>query len=448
MKEQYARFLVCALGFLVGGASSIGTALCQSPVERIPLAWPTAYVDCPTDAPAGEIAYLLRVMPLSAKMKVFPLDLVIHTTGKSAGTHKQTTRRITSTQAYPYATEFSPSGKWILVKTTFPSSPEDAYQLQFWDEAAARMQVGPTLVGYPETRWSPDSRFMAYFQGGDVFGGESRGDTALQLHVYSLGTGKSRMIVENPEAKSFCWTNQHTLLYTFKSDIPQETAFDYFYKKPNIYEASLTGKSAHLLIPDGFDPAASPDGRWVAFKGWSTPAAKPATKSGASAGAGQEQFGLYLYDRRTRKRTLLHALPQRRPAEDLLWSSDSAYLFSIRNDYTDTHPAMLDTTDKTLYPGSGKGYVSDISVPALTRRDITLITTSDSIGRSDPQNQILFHGISQDGKSLYITVEERQQQSEHSSLRSINIENGDSQTILDGQGVLGVGWREVSPLRK
>ena len=111
MKEQYARFLVCALGFLVGGASSIGTALCQSPVERIPLAWPTAYVDCPTDAPAGEIAYLLRVMPLSAKMKVFPLDLVIHTTGKSAGTHKQTTRRITSTQAYPYATEFSPSGK-------------------------------------------------------------------------------------------------------------------------------------------------------------------------------------------------------------------------------------------------------------------------------------------------------------------------------------------------
>ena len=144
---------------------------------------------------------------------------------------------------------------------------------------------------------------MAYFQEGDVFGGESRGDTALQLHVYSLETGKSQMIVENPEVKSFCWTNQHCLLYAFNGLTPQKTAYDYYYEKPDIYEASLGSKSAKLLISEGYDPVASPNGRWIAFKGWSNTASK----------AGHERFGLYIYDRQAKKRTFLHALTQRAP---------------------------------------------------------------------------------------------------------------------------------------
>lgn len=190
-------------------------AFCET-AERIPLVYPTEYIDSSQNAPAGEIAYVLRAKIPAVKIKNVPLDFVIQRTGKSLALRRRTVYHITSTQAYPYATEFSPSGQWVLVTTTYPTASADAYQLQFWDMAAARMQVGPTLAGYPETRWSPDSRSMAYFQGGDVFGEESRGVVPVQLLVYNAATGESQQIAHSPEAKSFCWTHQHSLLYTFK----------------------------------------------------------------------------------------------------------------------------------------------------------------------------------------------------------------------------------------
>jgi len=442
MKKHDVRFLICAFGLIFYAATGVQRVLCQpSTAERTRLAFPGQYLDSLKHAPSGEIAYLLRVKFFSAKIKNVPLDLIIQMTGESVDAHKPVIHHITSTQAYPYATQFSPSGKWILVQTAFPQGAGDAYQLQFWDRARSKMQVGPTTQAYPLIRSSPDSRYLAYFQGGDEFGEQTHGAAPLQLHVYNLETKQSQLISENPEVKSFCWTNQHSLLYAFKPSVPLEMAPPYHFHQPSIYESVLGNNSAKLLIPAGFDPVSSPNGRWIAFKGWF----HPALKKGPNPKTEPQRFGLCLYDRHQKHRFFLHILPQRGAYENLVWSADSAHLFAVQNVYHDTHPAMLTVPEKTIYPGYAKGYVRDISIPAFSQRDIAVISASDASGRDDPQNQFLFHSVSKNGKFLYIYVNELRQ-FYHSRLLSINIHTGASQIVLEGDGIQAVGWREIPPL--
>ena len=134
------------------------------------------------------------------------------------------------------------------------------------------------------------------------------------------------------------------------------------------------------------------------------------------------------------------------PYENLIWSSESTHLYTVRNLYHDTHPDMPSSSDKAVYPGTGEGNIEDISVPGFTQRDITVISASDSVGRDDPQNQFLIKGLSKNGKNLSLYVEERRQERIHSRLLSIDIQSGASQIVLEGDGTQGVGWHEAPAL--
>jgi len=403
-------------------------------------------LNIPSDAPSGELAYLLRVKLPPVPTKQLPLDLVFRATGSGVDQSKlESTNRISSDNYYPYSLTFSPTGSYLLVETTYPTAWLDNFRLAFWNLKTKTLKQGPKMNYYPVTRWSPDSQFLAYFQGGDANGNETRSTNPLQLYIYNLTSDKSRLIVQNPEAKSFAWTSRDTILYAFKSEDIGDTALTYDRKRPSVFEAVLSPAAPVKIIQDGFDPLPSPDGKWIVFQGWPDPAQEEEAKKAAtrSKEGYQSPFGLYLFNCVTKKRTLIHLLPLFAGYENLLWSPDSRRLFSVRNIYHSTHPPFFSSSDQKDYPGYGKGHVSVIEIPTLAQHEVTVLSATDTIARINPAPQFSTQGLSQDGKSLFVRVNEDHNQYQYAALLAINLQNGASQTVFDGQDVSEVGWREA-----
>ncbi len=441
-------YTICILVGLAGIAGLIGPRrVTNAKSTSLTLDYPAQVLNIPSNAPSGELAYLLRVkiLPTSTSTKQLPLDLIFRMTGNGTDQSKPASaNRISSDLYYPYSVTFSPTGTYLLIETTYPTAWLDNYRVAFWNLKTKTLKQGPKMNYYPATGWSPDSRFLAYFEGGDANGDESRGTDPLRLYVYSLNSNKSQLIVQNSEAKSFAWTVRDTILYAFESQDSGDTASTYNLKRPSIFETALSPVAPVEIIQNGFAPVPSPDGKWIAFQGWPDPAQEAEAKKAADRkGEGyQSPFGLYLFNRVTKKRMLLHMLPLYAGYENLLWSPDSSRLFSVRNIYRSTHPPFFSSNDQKNYPGYGKGYVSIIEIPTLVQREVTAINAIDTVSRINPAPQFAIQGLSRDGKSLFVRVNEQHDGYQYGSFRAVDLGNGTSKTIFDGQDVSGIDWHE------
>ncbi len=458
MKTVPLKFFggVISLAILVIGG--IALALSQRNVAKQTVGTipndPLVAVNNSATLPQGELVYLVNTLPPGPPRPI-TYDLVTRPTGP--GSEVKGVKNIYRITADPisqlFTCQFSPDGKFILLKEGIQGGRMSSFHIFLWNSQTKQLQPGPkAALHYPIIYWSPDAKFIAYVQGGDADGDEIHGTNPIQLYVYDVIKQKSQLVVQNPEAKTLAWTDQGTLLYTFKSRRNNDTPLAYFRRRSDIYEFRVSNGSSVKLIDGAAEPSPSPDGRRVAFAGWPdrVEEAKAATQAKAAGKNYQSMQGLYLYDRLQKKRTLFHNFRAEEAHDVLLWSSDSKRLYGVQNVYNNTHPSFMRNSDTKDYPGYGLGHIYSIEIPTLKRREVAVIQAKDDMARPDPESQFQLKSVSRNGIFLYVYAHELIDDDPNSnylsarrSLYALNLTDGSQTVLLSAKNASGLDWREV-----
>ena len=404
--------------------------------------------------PTGEYVSLVNTLPAHSRPQRITYNLVIHRTGpgKSSQAIETTFPLIADWGLDLYDCEFSPDRQFVSFKEGVPGNIDSTYQLLLWSRKTKRLwKVPGKRLCYPLTAWSPDSRKIAYIQGGDAAGDESftAGSMAIPmgpiyLCVYDLSTGQSRQLARLTEGSSdFAWLSSGFLLYTRNSEKKMGLTF---YQNADIEKVSRRGGPSQTLIGEGYGAEPSPSGRWIAFFAWP---AGPLPKNATTGVAPPVRTGLVLYDTLSRKRRLIHPLKQNDTPDVLCWSPDSRRLWSIQITYQDTRGPFVSSADTKDHPGYGAGQITEIDIPTLSRRNIATLKTTDARARDDPDSQFRWVGISPDGRFLMVEVNEVGKTimggtaSEVSNrIVAVSLKDGSVETLWNAAAA---NWRETPP---
>lgn len=411
---------------------------------------PVQDINTSADVPAGELVYLVNTLPPHSRPQRITYNLILRHTGPDNSAHDVETHfpLIADYVTDLYSCQFSPNGQFVSLKEGLPGDQASTYQILLWNRKTSHLRKVPDKrICYPHMAWSPDSRKIAYIQGGDVDGDESftSGSMAIQLGpidlcVYDLRRGKSRRLARLDQARDFAWLSPDSLLY-----IPEDKLGEI----PNIYQISVHGGPSKKVIAGGFQAAPSPSGRWIAFL--SQTAQTSFTADNLPVGP----TGLYLYDTQRKTRRLVHALKPGDTPDVLLWSPDSRRLWSIQNAYRDTRGPFISGSDTKDHPGYGAGHFTEIAVPSLTQRTIAVLKTTDDRSRDDPASQFQWKGLSHDGRFLLVEVNEIGSTTPDGSanyltrrLCAVSLRDGSVQTLWTAGSADGLDWREAPPTPK
>jgi len=435
-----ALFLALLIGLLyvqeVHGDPSVETGL----------SFPTQSLVIAPSSISGHIAYPVRQAVSSEGH--FPFNVIIWETGEK--NTRKASYQIISQDAYPFATQFAPDGWHLLIETSTPTSFLDEYQFVILNIRTGKYQEGPHIQFYPAFSWSADSRYVAYFEGGNNAGEEAAGVPPLELHIYAVDTGQSHMVAQNSEVKSFAWTYSGTLLYSAKQTQPGESIYNYTKKHASIYEVSASVIHPKRLIESAFEPCPSPDGRWIAFLGWrpfSLP--KQATSNSPSDAKNEpkqvsaERFGVYLYRHSDQHIILLHPL-QEGESEYLAWSADSKQLVSLQAKYDNTHPAAYTSENLKDYPGYGTATITSTDINSLKPHIVTTITSTDLVAGLGSRMGIQLRGVFRNAGTdqLYLSIHENKKTYTDYRFLAINLQNGDITSLLTGRNIDEVDWQK------
>lgn len=341
--------------------------------------------------------------------------------------------------------QLSPDAKLLMFKLgQKPVVNIMSYFVFLWDfqRKTVKRMASPNNLQFRHLFWSPNSQYIAFIVGGDQSGADFEGSGEIELHIYNVQTGKEHMVVRNSAVTRMAWTSQNTLLVTM--ELPNETNK----AKPNtddeskqqthtaIYEVGPEEESVpQKVIPNGFYPQPSPDGKWIAYVAQPAPK-KPGDKPSGEDGqdvppAGKvingrisSGLGFYLWNRQTGKRTLIG------PADlnSYRWTPDSAHLVTFNETYR-----TVGKGDKAT--GEGLGAIRVVDVPSLASRDVTTLHAHDHepIPRSEiwPQFE---PQMSNDGKTLFVKqsefiAEEDGYQTEHKALLAVDLATGKTQML-------------------
>ena len=418
---------------------------------------PTSGTPAPGDAfvPAAEtsplisgklvyMAYLEKYLPERKQMTVEPY-LVVRTFGQSTSSPQIpliVSYRITVPMAEEaFDPQFSPDGNTVLFRVGWPYD-NGQHRLYLLDLKSGRLRAGPPEdLSYSPALWSPDSRFFAYFSGGDhAVGGE--------LRFFNARSGRSRAVGHGMESggAKLEWTRQGSLLCTAGG---------------NIYEARPEGRSVpKLLIKGGIDPAPSPDGRWIAFSG--APEAAPADELDEEEKAKEEAERrelpfpgaprsprLCLYDRQAKKRyTISPPIYQTYPR----WTRDSRKLVILENKY--------DVTGQKgeFWISELKGSLKLIDTDTRTTNQLATYGNADFHVAKDAAGSpgIARFNVSNDGQLLFVKASEGINDDHHfgrllaaDSLQFIELKSGKvgvvGQIVNDnGHIYMGYDWHDAS----
>ncbi len=401
--------VLCGLAVFLFSRSSHS----QSLQAKLPLpVSPLQAMDISPSAARGKAVYFSQRLIQSNSEAFYVCDISLWPTGSGATSTKpdfvESFRSPVPGHGYTYGYAdgcvVSPDHRLALLRISSPSSGSiDPITLWFWNFALHRLQPGPDVLLTEEAVfWSPDSRAIVYFKGDQSQ--ESVPSTPLDLYIYDLKTRQSRFVASTPEARDMAWTNQKSVLYTYKQVLASDSPMTYRQKRPSIYEMLPQGGMPKLLIQDGSHPCPSPDGRWVAFIGWSQSESSP-TKCKEKQSPLKQTFGLFLYNRLRKTRTLLQPLYGPENNDNLLWSADGTRLFSIQNAYRDSQPGFREEPPQRDYPGYGEGNIRQVDIPSLKTTSLNVITETDVVARLRPATQFTFQSVDPKGKNLFIYAE-------------------------------------------
>ncbi len=463
MKTVPLKFFggVISLAILVIGG--IALALSQRNVAKQTVGTipndPLVAVNNSATLPQGEIVYLVNTLTPGPPRPI-TYALIFRQLGNGvSSSHPLNATEITADYAnLLFGCTFSPNGQYVLLKQGRPQGGFGSYRIFFWDRKTKHLEPGPVArINYQQTAWSPTSDAIAYVLGGTPEGWEEQGNKPTSLHVWNLKTGKDHLVVENPQEGIFTWTQRGTLLFPYKAE-DADASKTPILRHPSVYEASTTGGTALEIIQDGYNPLPSPDDRFIAFLGWSKATKRPTRDKSdvqhqnLDLNRRGEVFGLYLFERKTGMRHLIHALKLGEAPDTVLWSQDSKSLYSIQSTYTDKQPPYIKSSDSNIYPGSGQGQIYAVDVTTLKQMAVATLLATDAMARPDPQSQFAFKGISADGAYLYVLVNElRDDGPIHGylaisrTLYSIDLRLHSAYPVWTTEKAEGIDWRETKP---
>lgn len=315
---------------------------------------------------------------------------------------------------------FSPDGRFLAYGENHmgASGPHETHCVYLWDmKGKRRFQITPWLF-YAPFFWSPNSRMVAYVEGGNDMGEENDGDWPLQLKLYDLATGKSRLrathlLLSSPfwmpwqYDHGIAWTQRNTLLF---SRAGSSASWRSASPRPSIYEVPAAGGEPKRIVPAAFAPAPSPDGKWIACFGWPDDKSQagdarkvvPATEPSAEATIRAEAkgAGLYLFHRSTGKRLLLGPLLVRRgngagPSSfNFRWTPDSRLLVLLENSYAADEAGHLHLASRL------STWDTQAASVAASRRDVATLHLEAEAKSENFQFEPM--STSMDGKYLFL----------------------------------------------
>ncbi|MEO6908802.1 MAG: hypothetical protein ABI210_13030, partial [Abditibacteriaceae bacterium] len=281
-------------------------------------------------------------------------------------------------------------------------------------------------IKYLIAKWSADSRYVAYIQGGDIEG-NTLGTGYLQLYVYDLQTAKTYSIAKNPVANAFAWTNQGMMLFSAlprkdgKSALnaadPQvaETA------RPDIYESNPMGGNIKLVVKDGYHPAPSPDGKWIACITSTNPESKSPVNSPFFNSSPRQAY-VCLYRREDNKRYIIR--PERENYSRFLWTPDSKTLIVVEE----------------IGSSTGKFEIDTIDLATMKEQRVTELL-SKNYGGTYPETEPLLEvlRLSEDGRTLFVRLTDiiphpkLEWDDMKSTLKAIDLQTGKIVNIAEGE---------------
>lgn len=433
-----ACLLACSL-FLALPALAQNSEAQQAPVVKLQKVQeiPTSKTLLQTTSSAefnGTLVYG-DFLPLpSSKGQNWTAFLKLNQTGKVAQSTAKSAFKVVNANDRAYNPQFSPDGKTVMFKTGQTGSRHPYYTLCFWNLQTNQIQVGPSNLNYLLTYWSPDSKFVAYIEGGDIEGNDSP-EHPLQLYIYDVKTNESRLVAKNTLVKQMAWTHQNTLLYSMRQEEKLQVSSSVSVNRVDLYVASPQSGSSRLLLKNAFDAQSAPDGKKLAFFAWPEPEDTLENQSEKPRRV-QAQLGLYLYDRETKKRTLLRSPFSRLSFAGMRWLPDNQHLLLLQN--------LAPSPDAKLQ-------LSILDTDTTTTKNLVVIQANDFkklSSRIDTEPQFQLLQISKDGKFCFVKVSEFVGRDspwliEEKSLQAVNLNTGEVvavATVKNSYGPLGLDW--------
>ena len=384
---------------------------------------------------------------------------------------------------HPINPLFSPDGRHIVFGLGEAIDRNSWVRLVIYDRKTRQAErPSDEPLSYFYMTWSPNSRYVTYIKGGDIFGGEvlfGGNYSPLQLYVYDR-VGKSRqLIVQNSAVKRVSWTPQNTLLFSkfpmppqpkpmvarrpataastpVSTSTPSVTSAPTPAPRPDLYEVSVAaamarGKatkgtkptSAQLVLRDAYRPVVSPDGRWIAcFSSTSTDVQQKGFVATSPFNADvPSEMWLCLYDRKTRKR--LNIQQEGARFSELIWTPDSRKLVILT-------PNIISSMEATCQ-------ISVANVVTGAVKPLATIEAHDyePSPRSPVDLQFAPVRVSADGRTLLVKVAEDTEEDTFAkrsiqmiSLKSVSLETGVVMQLAQVETYYGIDWQESTPQNK
>lgn len=391
----------------------------------------------------GKLVYIAYV-PIKDPEPHWQHFFVLRQVGKGLGTIGTVTTHRVRVSERAFAPQFSPDGNSVLFKVGWPYDRYGSYELYLWNLKTNRLQRGPQdALTYRKVAWSPDGNHLAYIRGGDV-NGNTRKNDQLELFIYSLQTGKSRIVASGRGVRSFAWTHQGTLLYASLPKMPQPPkaaegeAQKIDTTRPDIYEVAAKTGEPKLVFQDGYHPAASPDGKWIACFTSTDPTTNETLTTRFHDNLPRQSY-LCLFNRAENKRYIMRI--ERDTFSDLRWTPDSKRLIVV----------------KTVDNGAeAEAHVSKIEVPGFTTNEVAVLQAKDFKellwSETNPQFQVL--SASKDSSTLFVRVSEitgfQGFSTGSSRLQSVDLASGTISTLMSSKSdptkrFSGLDWFSLGP---
>lgn len=410
-----ATALIC----LIVAVSPAGRAEAPAAKGPLPMSFHTQALTISKSAPTGRLAYPLLKRSADRKKVSYEVETCETRPGSGAANSPKAYPLASPGDDAPQSSAFSPDGRRLCLGFQ--------YTFVLWDTVNHTSRKGPQIRGYSKFLWAPDSRHIAYFQGGDENGEETFGTEPLALFTYDAKTGASRRVAQGPFTKLLSWTHQGSLLYTDASAKEDGSA--------SVYEAKTSGGAPMKLIHDAAAPSPSPNGQWIAFVGGNNEATT--TRSPV--------YGVYLFHRRDKSRRLVRSLPYGTdPQEEtVIWTSDSRSFVLAEHRYRTTRTAWTSQNVGQVFPGFGQMTFTQYWLAPWRHRQVAQMDITDEDSRLADWTQFEVDGLSASNQRLYLETNLIRSKILTYEYWAVRLMTGKSSLIFSGTAISAVCWQEA-----